>query len=649
MRNKFLRRSMFLLVGACMLAIAIGGIEARPRAAAAQSAGERLTVGAGEIGGVVTSAKGPEAGVWVIAETSDLPTKYRKIVVTDDLGRYMIPDLPKANYKVWVRGYGLVDSQPVSAAPGKTLALSAVVAPDARSAAQYYPADYWYSLMQLPPKSAFPMVITPKQGIAGMRPQRPATITESQWVYFLKRGCGSCHEQGNKFTREIPAALGHFDSSSAAWERRIASGQEAETMVSRVGLLGYDRTIAMFSDWTDRVAAGELPPVPARPAGVERNVVITLWDFGTLKSFVHDLISTDKRNPTENAYGPLIATEWAAGTIDGVDPVENTKFSIKIPAPQSATNYIQAHPPKMVQPSPYWGSEIVFDNTLNEEGAERDSKGRVWFIMDDKKDTPAFCKKGSNNPFAKNYPIEADWRDIEYYDSKAGTFGTVQTCFGGSHQVFDNDKDETLYVSAGDNHPNNIRFGIGWVKTRVWDHTHDSEKSQGWCPAVTDYNGDGKIGPYTRTGEPLDPKLDRLFPSYAYGLSVSPVDHSVWYASMEPEPGLIVRMTPGSNPPETCRTEVYEPPYQNRENARCRFLFPGRHRHRYRWRGVGGSDRHQLSRQPRPAQMQSVQRPDCDRAAMPRGLDAVSGAGPEVQGARRYWGGLLLLQLGRPV
>jgi hypothetical protein len=106
---------------------------------------------------VVTSSKGPEAGVWVIAETTDLPTKFRKIVVTDDAGRYLLPELPKATYKIWVRGYGLVDSKAVEATPGKTLALTAVIAPDPRAAAQYYPADYWYSLLKIPPKSAFPL------------------------------------------------------------------------------------------------------------------------------------------------------------------------------------------------------------------------------------------------------------------------------------------------------------------------------------------------------------------------------------------------------------------------------------------------------------------------------------------------------------
>src|SRR5438552_2541381 len=104
-------------------------------------------IDADDLGGTVTSAKGPEAGIWVIAETTDLPTKFARIVVTDDRGRYLLPDLPKANYAVWVRGYGLVDSSKVQGAPGKTLNLTAVVAPDARAAAQYYPAGYWFSLV----------------------------------------------------------------------------------------------------------------------------------------------------------------------------------------------------------------------------------------------------------------------------------------------------------------------------------------------------------------------------------------------------------------------------------------------------------------------------------------------------------------------
>ena len=129
---------------------------ASPAKMMAQVTGEALRIDKDDIGGLVTSQKGPEAGVWVIAETSDLPTKFIKIVVTDDRGRYLLPDLPKANYSVWVRGYGLADSPRNSATPGKILNLTAVIAPSAAAAAEYYPAYYWYSLLKVPDRSLFP-------------------------------------------------------------------------------------------------------------------------------------------------------------------------------------------------------------------------------------------------------------------------------------------------------------------------------------------------------------------------------------------------------------------------------------------------------------------------------------------------------------
>jgi hypothetical protein len=125
-----------------------------------------ISIGASDLGGVVRSANGPEAGVWVIAETTDLPTKFAKVVVTDDSGRYLIPELPKANYSVWVRGYGLVDSPKVTSAPGRTLDLTAVVAPNAAAAAEYYPGMYWYSLLQIPDKNQFPGIGDKGNGIA---------------------------------------------------------------------------------------------------------------------------------------------------------------------------------------------------------------------------------------------------------------------------------------------------------------------------------------------------------------------------------------------------------------------------------------------------------------------------------------------------
>src|SRR5579862_8215401 len=173
-----------------------------------------------DIAGVVTSSKGPEAGVWVIAETKDFSTGFRKIVVTDDQGRYLIPDLPKANYSIWVRGYGLVDSQKVQAAPGKQLDLKAVIAPSEKDAAQYYPAVYWYSLLHIPPKSDFPGTGDEGNGIA------TRMKSQAMWIERVKTdGCESCHQLGDKATREIPASLGAFDNSFDAWVRRIQSSQ----------------------------------------------------------------------------------------------------------------------------------------------------------------------------------------------------------------------------------------------------------------------------------------------------------------------------------------------------------------------------------------------------------------------------------------
>src|SRR5260370_8119842 len=105
-----------------------------------------------------------------MGETTDLPTKFVKIVVTDDEGRYLLPELAKATYQVWVRGYGLVDSGAVQAAPGKQLNLTAAIAPTAKDAAKYYPAVYWLSLIKVPDTSEFPMKPTPMPPFKGDTP-----------------------------------------------------------------------------------------------------------------------------------------------------------------------------------------------------------------------------------------------------------------------------------------------------------------------------------------------------------------------------------------------------------------------------------------------------------------------------------------------
>src|SRR5438034_2345291 len=172
-----------------------------------------------DIGGVVAGPTGPEAGVWVIAETTELPTKFAKIVVTDDSGRYVIPDLPpRVNYEVWVRGYGLVDSPKVRAKPGQQVNLTAVPAPNDAAAAHYYSAIYWYTLMKIPPAKDF-----------GGTTDIPKEITQDIWRQRMNNvDCIGCHQLGQEATRTIPGAFGEFKSGEEAWMRRVSSGQTGE-------------------------------------------------------------------------------------------------------------------------------------------------------------------------------------------------------------------------------------------------------------------------------------------------------------------------------------------------------------------------------------------------------------------------------------
>src|SRR3974390_1847353 len=145
-----MKRALYCGAAAIAVAVAFGTVPAQLNAQPAV-----VAIDGDDIGGVVTGPHGPEAGVWVIAETHDTPTRYAKMVVTDDKGRYVVPDLPKGKYKIWVRGYGLIDSPKVDATPGQHLNLTAVPAPNDAAAAQYYPALYWYSMVKIPGADQF--------------------------------------------------------------------------------------------------------------------------------------------------------------------------------------------------------------------------------------------------------------------------------------------------------------------------------------------------------------------------------------------------------------------------------------------------------------------------------------------------------------
>jgi hypothetical protein len=519
--------------------------------AAVQQTGEAVRIDDDDIGGVVSGPRGPEAGVWVIAETRDLPTKFVRIVVTDDRGRYVVPDLPKANFSVWVRGYGLVDSAKVQASPGRLVNLTAVPAPNPRAAAEYFPASYWYSLAQPPAKSEFPGTGARGNGIAeGMK-------TQADWLAEMR--CGACHQIGSKATREFPNSLGTFDSSAAAWERRLQSGQIGGNMSATLTRFGRGRALAMYADWTDRIAAGEVPPTPPRPQGAERNVVISMWDWNTDKGFVHDTISTDKRNPTINPNGLVYSiSRFSAPEMNILDPMRHTATGVTVPVRDQETAY--STPQKITMPSPYWGDEIIWSSKPSLHNPMMDSTGRVWLTHAIRASgNPAFCKEGSSHPSAQQFPLAESARHLSLYDPKTKQFKFIDTCFNTHHLQFGEDANNTLWFSSGNSAGRQV---LGWFNTKLYDQTGDGVRAQGWTPYVVDSNGNGRRDAYVEPDQPADPTKDRRIQGGSYGVIPNPVDGSIWTAAPG-VPGAIIRVMPGPDPTKTALAEIYEPPFNN--------------------------------------------------------------------------------------
>ena len=482
---------------------------------------QTVDVRATEIGGVVTSSKGPEAGVWVIAETTDLPTKFARIVVTDDQGRYLIPDLPTANYSVWVRGYGLVDSPKMRTKPGMTLNLPAVIAPSETAAAHYYPAAYWYAMLKIPPASDF-----------GGSTDIPKNITQDNWLRQMNNvDCIGCHQLGQEATRMIPASLGKFESGAEAWQRRILSGQSGEMMTNRIAGQFGGVPYKYFGDWTDRIAKGELPKAkPPRPEGEERNIVITSWEWSKPDKYLHDLISSDRRNPTVNAYGPLYGSpEYSTDNMPILDPKTNKvsffKMPVRDPAMPVSLGPGHAGAVTPTADSPYWAGEVLWDTRANNHNSMFDKQGRIWLAATVRgMDNPDWCKKGSSNPYAKVFPIDKSPRQVAMLDPKTMKYDFIDTCFGTHHPQFGYDADNTLWLSG-------TGPVAGWINTKVWDETHDAQKAVGWTPFILDTNGNGKRDDYTEPGQPADTGKDTRITggSGPYAVMPNPKDGSIWY------------------------------------------------------------------------------------------------------------------------
>jgi hypothetical protein len=518
-------------------------------AALANTAGRQtIPPNANDLTGTVTGANGPEAGVWVVAETTDLGTRFAKMVVTDDHGRYLLPDLPQANYSVWVRGYGLVDSVKVTTEPGKTLDLTSTPAPNAAAAAEYYPPVYWYALLEIPDKSQFPGT-----GGSGLSTDMKS---QGQWLDIIKTdGCYTCHQIGDKATRTLSPELGTFETSADAWSRRLQAGQASTSMVTNIGRLDTQRALKLFGEWTDRIAAGELPNAqPSRPAGVERNVAVTVWDWSTPKAYLHDEISTDRRNPTVNAHGKLYGSpELSTDFVPVLDPMKTTATQVKLPVVDPKTPNTAADP--IFAPSPYWGNEAIWNGQANIHNPMFDEQGRVWFTARLRPaDDPDFCKTGSELESAKIFPLQRSGRQAAMFDPKSDKFTPIDLCFSTHHLQFARDANDTLWFSSG-----GASDVVGWLNTKLFDATGDAKKAQGWTVFVLDTNGNGKRDDYVEPGQPIDPTKDKRIVAGLYGIAPSPVDGTIW-GSVVGYPGAVVRVNPGADPPRTALTEIYQPP-----------------------------------------------------------------------------------------
>ena len=479
-----------------------------------------------DIEGMIRGPDGGEAGVWVIAETTDLRTTFRKIVVTDDDGRFLIPDLPDASYDVWSRGYGIDDSYKESARPGDRLTINASVAETAQKAAQNYPANYWYSLLDVPKTSEFPGTGDQGNGIS------PRVLNQAQWVDRLKDGCQLCHQMGNLATREIPEPS-NFDSTRHAWDQRLQMGRGA--MIGPMYQLGRKRAVDVFADWTDRIMAGEIPEPPPRPDGIQQNLVLTQWGWSNPEGFVHDNVSTDKRNPKLYPDGQVFGVAQTQGRLTITDPLKHQSRELTIPmreAGGSNTSYVGGGP-------------------SNPHNPMMDDQNRVWMTSSIRRNKNSTWCSDSEHPSVQQFPLKNSGRQLSYFDVDTEKFVLIDTCYSTHHLQFAYDNNNTLW-SSGDM---NV---VGWLDTKMFDETQDERASQGWCPTILDTSGDGRVGEYVGPDDAVDPTKDKRVTGFAYGIIPNPADGSVWFTRPYPNmvPGQILRLDP-----KTCLTEQYQPPF----------------------------------------------------------------------------------------
>ena len=290
-----------------------------------------------------------------------------------------------------------------------------------------------------------------------------------------------------------------------------------------------------------------------------------MWGWGHPQGMVHDNVSTDKRDPTLYPGGPIYGVGGAGLVVTDIATRQSIRMDLptRIERPRRSNSYQGS---STAVPSLYYGDESAGLISRGAHNPMMDGKGRVWITQSVRPaEVPAWCLEGSDHPYAKYYPIkhQAESRQISSYDPDTEKFVLIDTCYFTHHLQFADDENDTLWLSGSTE-------AIGWLNTRLYDATGDERAAQGWCPTVIDTNGDGVITkpwnePNAAGDVEIDPARDTRIGSLdkfrrAYGVIPHP-DGSVWISRRFPVPGQLVRLELGDNPPETCKSEVYEPPY----------------------------------------------------------------------------------------
>ncbi|NKB35411.1 MAG: carboxypeptidase regulatory-like domain-containing protein [Pseudomonadales bacterium] len=528
-------KTLLLIFVSSLLLLSCSEQSSQPDVAAQNTVSEPSTpIASNVISGTVSSSAGTEAGIWVIAETGEFDTFFARIVVTNEQGRYLIPNLPEAEYQVWTRGYGLADSPKLNGRPGTEIDLQAVTAADDAVAAQVYPAAYWYSMMGLPSEDEL-------ENVAGG--------LNAYLTWMKNMGCVGCHQLGQESTRTISPALGDFETHEEAWMRRVLSGQAGQGMFNQLAGRLDGVPFKYLGDWTQRIADGELPHAkPDRPAGIERNVVVTVRDWSNPQAYMHDLSGTDRRDPTVNGNVPLYgAPELSTDEFPVLDPVNNTSWVINAPVRDADTPTTASTPPSAL--SPYWGDQVIWDSKANAHNPMLDQAGRVWYTARIRgPDNPDFCKAGSAHPSAQLFPTERAGRQLSMYDPETEEYTFIDTCYSTHHLQFAYDQNNTLWTSGGGN-------VVGWLDTEEFLRTGDAAAAQGWSPLILDTNGNGQVDEWNEPGEAEDPEKDTRVRAGFYAVMPNPADGSIWGSNAFAYPGSIVRFDP-----ETGLGEKYNVP-----------------------------------------------------------------------------------------